>query len=403
MTRIEAIRLAPIRGAFTYDDITALQQRSIPEADRWTAPGVTPGFRHVREVATGVGVGVQTKNGLFWGDCIAVSYSGKAGRHPMFRTEEGLETLKRDVLPNLIGKTLPSFREAMRALETSSWHTAIAYGVSQAILKAVGADRGEIPALTLCREYDLSVDFRPVPLQGSCGNDRLAGAEKMIVSRLAALPHTQVDDIPAQLGANGDVLIGYAAWLTRRIRELAGDQYRPTLHLDVHGAIGKIFAGNTDRIVDYLARLKEAAAPHPLRVESVVLEESLSAQIEEFGEIRRRLAGKGVSLDLVADEWANTKANILEFAKSGAVDMIHIKMPDVGGVQDSVESVLGCREAGVKTLLGGSCIETEISAQVSVHVAMATRPTVLLAKPGMGIFEAIMLASNEMNRLQQSV
>jgi len=50
------------------------------------------------------------------------------------------------------------------------------------------------------------------------------------------------------------------------------------------------------------------------------------------------------------------------------------------------------------SLLGGSCVETDLSAKVSVHVALATQPTALLAKPGMGIDEALQIMRNEMNR-----
>ena len=48
--------------------------------------------------------------------------------------------------------------------------------------------------------------------------------------------------------------------------------------------------------------------------------------------------------------------------------------------------------------LGGSCAETDISARVSAHVALATRPDIVMAKPGMGVDEGIMLVQNEMAR-----
>jgi methylaspartate ammonia-lyase len=38
------------------------------------------------------------------------------------------------------------------------------------------------------------------------------------------------------------------------------------------------------------------------------------------------------------------------------------------------------------------------SAQLAVHVALATRPDILMAKPGMGVDEAISLTQNEMTR-----
>ena len=45
------------------------------------------------------------------------------------------------------------------------------------------------------------------------------------------------------------------------------------------------------------------------------------------------------------------------------------------------------------SFLGGSCTETDVSARVSVHLAVATRPTMQLAKPGMGVDEGVMISS----------
>jgi methylaspartate ammonia-lyase len=61
-------------------------------------------------------------------------------------------------------------------------------------------------------------------------------------------------------------------------------------------------------------------------------------------------------------------------------------------------AVLACKAGGVGAFLGGSCAETDISARVAVHVALATRPDLIMAKPGMGVDEGIMLVQNEMAR-----
>ena len=44
---------------------------------------------------------------------------------------------------------------------------------------------------------------------------------------------------------------------------------------------------------------------------------------------------------------------------------------------------------GVGVLLGGSYAETDVSARAAVHVALATRPDLLMAKPGLGVDEAL--------------
>lgn len=79
--------------------------------------------------------------------------------------------------------------------------------------------------------------------------------------------------------------------------------------------------------------------------------------------------------------------------------MIQVKTPDLGSITNTIEAVLYCKSRGIGTYQGGTCNETDRSAQVCVHCAMATKPDQMLAKPGMGVDEGFMIAYNEMNRI----
>jgi methylaspartate ammonia-lyase len=48
--------------------------------------------------------------------------------------------------------------------------------------------------------------------------------------------------------------------------------------------------------------------------------------------------------------------------------------------------------------LGGSCTDTDQSARVICHVALASRPAWVLARPGMGVDEGMQIVHNEMVR-----
>ena len=457
MTHITCLLAVPAVGAGYYEDLAALQADSIPLPERYTAAPVTPGFRAVREVAEAVSVGlVLDNNQVAWGDCVAVAYSGKAGRAPIFRAEEGLATIQRAVAPMLQGRTLTSFRElaaevdaltesvevsrplprpktsrgkkelSRRELLTAParllrperaeglqptqeeetervtvehrLHTAIRYGVSQALLKAVALARGVTMAEVIAEEWDLPLPDAPVPIHAQSGGERYHNADKMIVRRVASLPHALVDNIPEQLGEDGIELTRYARWLKGRIQELGGEDYRPTIHLDVHGALGCIFENNLGRVLGQLYALEQAVQPYFLRVESPVIMESREAQIEAMKTLRDYVRFRKMNVQLVADEWANTLDDIRAFVDAQAADMIQIKMPDLGSVHNSIEAVLACKAGGVGAFLGGSCTETDISARVAVHVALATRPDLIMAKPGMGVDEGVMLVQNEMAR-----
>jgi methylaspartate ammonia-lyase len=104
-------------------------------------------------------------------------------------------------------------------------------------------------------------------------------------------------------------------------------------------------------------------------------------------------------VEIVADEWCNTLEDIKYFADNKAGHMVQIKTPDLGGINNTIEAVLYCKAKGIGAYQGGTCNETDRSAQVCVHCAMATRPDQILAKPGMGVDEGYMIVYNEMQRI----
>jgi methylaspartate ammonia-lyase len=205
-------------------------------------------------------------------------------------------------------------------------------------------------------------------------------------------------NIPEHLGKDGEVLAHYARWLRERIPQLAGDAYQPTIHLDVHGALGRIYENDLGKILGYLYRLEAAVSPYPLRVESPVIMDTREAQIDVMQTLREYVRLRKMQVGLVADEWANTLDDIQAFVAAQAVDMIQIKMPDLGSVHNSIEAVLACKAEGIGAFLGGSCAETDLSARVAVHIALATQPDMIMAKPGMGVDEGVTLVRNEMAR-----
>jgi methylaspartate ammonia-lyase len=478
VTRIHRVLAVPATGAGYYEDLAALQASHVPLPQRFTAPPVTPGFRAVREPAEAVSVGLLLDDGrVAWGDCVAVSYSSKAGRDSVFRSQDGLAAIQHTVAPALTGRVLTGFRElaaevdalrsrpdpvpidtsfpvpepgaedttgpqpepepevqdpSRRALLTAlpralqgpdrpdtpppmpstqregtavqrPLHTAVRYGVSQALLQAVALVRGLTMAEVICQEWDLPVPDTPVPIHAQSGSERYYNAEKMMVRRIVSLPHALVDDIQGQLGTEGSEMTRYIRWLAKRIGELGGDAYRPTIHLDVHGALGQIYQHNLGRILGQLYAWEQAAQPYPLRIESPMVLESREEQIEAMAELRGYIRFRKMNVQLVADEWANTLDDILAFVDVGAADMIQIKMPDLGGLHHTIAAVLACHTGGAGAFLGGSYAETDLSARASVHVALATRPDLIMAKPGMGVDEAISLVENEMARTLASI
>jgi methylaspartate ammonia-lyase len=143
--------------------------------------------------------------------------------------------------------------------------------------------------------------------------------------------------------------------------------------------------------------LKKQRRPSPCALKDLWIW-ARKRQIEALAALKRRLAAQGSGVEIVADEWCNTLEDVRDFVDAGAGHMVQVKTPDLGSLSNSIEAILYAREHGTGAYLGGSCNETDRSAQVCVHLALAARPDQMLAKPGMGVDEGMMIVFNEMQR-----
>ncbi|TIV95150.1 MAG: methylaspartate ammonia-lyase, partial [Mesorhizobium sp.] len=175
--------------------------------------------------------------------------------------------------------------------------------------------------------------------------------------------------------------------------------YHPVLHFDVYGWIGQEISLEPQLIADFICRVADAVPGFTLNVESPADFGSTQAQIENYAKIVSILDNRGSTARIVVDERCNTLEDIRLFAEAKAAHLIQIKTPDVGSLADTARAVLLCKENKVGAYVGGSCTETDLSAQASVHISMATQADMMLAKPGMGVDEAFSIVGNEQNRL----
>jgi len=392
-------------SGFFFDDQRAIKRGGEHDGFIYKGSPITKGFSSIRQAGEAISIMLVLENGqVAVGDAAAVQYSGAGGRDPLFLAAEYLPFLGRKIRPLLEGKELDSFRELAQWIDEMSFdgerlHTALRYGLSQALLEAVALAQGKQKVEILCNEYVLPLTLEPVPIFGQSGDDRYQGADKMILKRADVLPHALINNAHDKLGDDGGKLRQYIEWLASRIRSLrTGDGYRPDIHIDVYGNIGEIFGGDLVRAADYIASLEKPAGEFGLYIEGPVDAEAKEPQIEALGKIKSRLQSLGSSVKIVADEWCNTKQDIKDFADAGCCHMVQIKTPDLGSVHNVVESVLYCKARGIEAYQGGTCNETDISARTCVHLALAARPERMLAKPGMGFDEGYMIVRNEMER-----
>jgi methylaspartate ammonia-lyase len=395
-----------VRSGFFADDQAAI--RAGAEHDGFTYAGapVTPGFRAIRQPGEAVSVMLVLDDGqVACGDCAAVQYSGAGGRDGLFDAARAIGSIERHVAPLLRGAAITDFQAMAAAVDGllaggERLHTAIRYGVTQALLDAVARARGVTMAEVVRDEYRTGAEIAPVPMFVQSGDDRYGNVDKMVLKEADALPHGLVNQVNSKLGSGGEILARYVGWVRDRVLALrVREDYEPVIHLDVYGTIGLAFGGDVARVAGYLAALESLAAPFRLRVEHVIDAGGRDAQIGISAALRSALQARGSRVQIVVDEWCNTLEDIELFVAARAADVIHVKTPDLGGVNNTIEALLHVRRAGLAAYCGGTCNETDRSAQVTAHIAMACGAAQVLAKPGMGVDEGMMIVGNEMARV----
>ncbi len=395
--RILEVIFAPGQGAFYSDDQAAVRAGAARDGMVYWGASLTPGFCAIRSPAQALGVGLVLDGGeIAWGDAMTVQYAGVGGREPPLDAAALAQRLEAELPARLIGLELTSFRSAARTLVALP--TSARYGVSQALLVAVALAHGRTVAEILCEEFGFPLRARRVPIFCQCGEDRRANVDKAILRRADALPHGLINS-PDLIGPAGEAFREYALWVRNRVLRLAPPGYRPQLHFDVYGGLGQAFGGDIEAIAQFLFALESDLAPLSLRIESPADFGGRSGQIAGLGAIRRRLRQLGSRVELIADEWCNTREDVEAFVDGAAADLIQLKIPDMGGLDDVLQAVHACRRGGVGVYIGGSCAETDLSARISAQIAVATQADLMLAKPGMGVDEGYAIVANEQARL----
>jgi methylaspartate ammonia-lyase len=401
MRRIVDILTVPGRTGFFADDQLAIREGATHDGFGYVGKPLTPGFSDIRQPGEALSVLLVLDNGdIAHGDCASVQYSGAGGRDPVFSSAAAATAVAEHVAPLLVGAEADSFRAMTARIDTIQadgrpLHTAVRYGVSQAILDAVARSRYMTMAEVVRDEYDTGIDIAPV----QSGDERHDSVDKMILKEAGALPHGLINSVEGKLGVRGELLADYVTWVRDRVLALRRrPDYEPTLHFDTYGTIGLIFDADIMRMATYLAELGVRAAPFRLRIEHPVDAGSRDGQVAALASLRTELRRLGSPVELVVDEWCNTLADIEVFVTAQAADVIHVKTPDLGGVNHTAEALLLVRRNGLAAYCGGTCNETDRSAQVTAHVAMACGADQILAKPGMGGDEGMMIVGNEMAR-----
>lgn len=405
--KIKKVLLTKSYTGFYFDDQKAIKKGATNDGFFYNGEPCTEGFTKVRQTGEAISIQLVLEDGTVgYGDCAAVQYSGAGGRDPLFLASDFIPFLEKEIVPMLIGEDVSEFRPLAEKYDQlvvngKRLHTAIRYGLTQAFLNATANSLKLTMAEVIRKEYGINdKHYDAVPVFTQSGDDRYSNSDKMIIKEADVLPHALINNVQTKLGENGELLLDYVKWLKNRIEtKRVNPNYQPILHIDTYGTVGIAFKNDVAKMVDYLITLEEAAKPFTLRIEGPVDAGNREDTMIALRDICKGLKAKGSKVQIVADEWCNTLEDIKYFADNLAGDVLQIKTPDLGGVNNVAEAIIYCNKVGVGSYCGGTCNETNISAQTTTNIGIACKALQVLAKPGMGVDEGYMIVKNEMNRV----
>jgi methylaspartate ammonia-lyase len=403
--KVKDVICAAGRSGYMHRDLLAIKSgKGKPNGSLYEGAPMSPGFTRIIEPATIISVMLVLEDGqVAFGDCADVILAGVAGRDPAFNAKGHIDYVRGEVADALRGRDVSSFKANAGEMDRYTragerLHTAIRYGVSQALLHATALSHKQTMAEVIARDYGCTISTVPIPILASCHKDDAGQLDRVILKRVELLPHASFQIVSEHVGLEGEKLAAFVRRVATRVKEIGDADYHPRIHVDLYGTLGELFSMDVGRLADYLGRLRQESGAYKLLVESPMIAKTQEEQIAKFRTLRELLESKGIDVGLIADEWCNTLPDIRLFAEAGAADFVQIKTPDLGSIHNTIEAVLYCKSHGMGACLGGTANETDHSTRISCHMGLACQPDFMLSKPGLGADEALMIQTNEMAR-----
>ncbi|MCK7490949.1 MAG: hypothetical protein MZW92_03490 [Comamonadaceae bacterium] len=402
----------PASSAFYFDDQRAIKSGAPHDGARLRRRARDPGLPgRPRSPARRLSVLLHPRGRAArpWATAPPSSTPGPGGRDPLFLAADYLPLLERHIRPLLEGAEIGRFRDhGRRASRPSSstagaLHTAIRYGLSQALLDARAlATAGSWPRSS-ARSTACPSSPSACPSSARAATTATINADKMIMKQVDVLPHALINNVETKLGQRRRAAPRIHRLAGRRVSARSGPT-RPTcpsLHIDVYGTIGVICAlepGRRRRLPG-LARARGRRVPalhrgpRRRRRRRPARSSSWRPSAASSGPRARRVK-------IVADEWCNTYEDVVDFTDAKCLrhgpdqDARPRRHPEHRRGRPLLHAPTAWRPTRA-----APATRPRSRPSACVHAAVAARAERLLAKPGMGFDEGFMIVRNEMERV----
>src|SRR4051812_8112099 len=194
--KINDVICAEGRSGYMHRDLLAIKSgKAKPNGSLYEGAPMSPGFTRIIEPATIISVMLVLDDGqIAFGDCADVILAGVAGRDPAFNAKDHIEYVRGEVADALRGRDVSRFKGNAEEMDKYSrggqkLHTAIRYGVSQALLHATALSQKQTMAEAIADEYGSRISMTPIPILASCHKDDPGQLDRVILKRVELLPH----------------------------------------------------------------------------------------------------------------------------------------------------------------------------------------------------------------------
>src|SRR6185436_16863515 len=209
--KIKEVICAAGRSGYMHRDLAAIKSgTAIPDGSLYKGKPMSPGFTRIIEPATIISIMLVLEDGqVAFGDCADVILAGVAGRDPAFNARDHIDYVRGEIADALRGRDISKFKPNAEELDQYTrqgkrLHTAIRYGVSQALLHATALSHKQTMAEVIAREYGSTISKTPIPILASCHKDDPGQLDRVILKRVELLPHASFQIVSEHVGLQGE-------------------------------------------------------------------------------------------------------------------------------------------------------------------------------------------------------
>ncbi len=246
------------------------------------------------------------------------------------------------------------------------------FGISHAYLTAVSNLHNQSIAQTVAEMYGLSIEKTSIPIHILVNDGNMTAAQPILAKHVTSLGYETGNDIEV-LGSNGRHLQRLVRQVSAWISTLA-PEYQATIHLNLEGALSKMFENDAGKMLGSLYGLERAAKPYDVCIENPL---TLSDEtIPNLQKLKSFLPVRKMTLTLMTG--LSSLLDMQKIVEADAVHGVHLRLSQLGDLHQTIAFILDCKERDLSVMISGG---EGGFAETAVQIAIATGADLVAGSP----------------------